>query len=279
MQRTRLVFAFGTHGCPMLNAPANESFFKGALAPIFEDIIASGKKGVVIHEFYPLHVVNKVILKKRMSYESLLDNLASSQENRDRLMGLICSMENDLLALFRDGLDKGTASVHLPISDLGFFSDLAAANKAMPGSIASLTEPFSFDTLISGLRTASLSFGPHLDPGAASSYMEAFVKESWLRDLTVMEMAARLASEDGHRVIIVPRGFGHRHMAGTVDTSRFEMEAKQQESYPNGSKMAEADSIFDKACELFYKGGLGPDELRRFAGEFVELEMMRVRMA
>jgi hypothetical protein len=251
----KILLAFGTHGRG--DRPPDRRFFRSAVVPFIEEALREGRKVAVIHEL------------------CLYDRIGFLEEDVQRLLsgrgaeGAGEWLREDLAMVqaeanhaLRNTLDLGIAGA--PVADWGFNDAIMEVNAARPGSVLSIIEPQTVESLFAHWRMRSFlsSLGPQ-GVDCMAGFIRTMAEDCIRRDLGVLRLAERSALINGEAAIVIPRGSAHRGMAGLI-RGRHELlvaEGRSREDY------------MDRAVRLSYGRSLGEDEARAFAA--LELELLR----
>ncbi len=249
-----ILLAFGTHGSR--GERPDRRFFRKEVSSFIEAAAASGRRVAVIHEFSvygDIHVgeEEKSLLMHRGSLEGL----------RHPLRGYLAALQDQANAGLRRTLDLGLPGEQ--IEDWGFNDRIREINSRRPGSVLSVVEPQSLESLVAHWRISDLGAGIRPDGvGQMMGFIRTMAEDCARRDRRVAGMIERTAALDKDAAIAVPRGSGHRGLASLLGG-------------PHNLKVAERghEDWMDRAVRASYARELSDAELRSFA--VLELELLR----
>ena len=176
-----ILLAFGTHGSGR-DRPDGR-FFRKAVTPFIECAVSNGRRVAVIHEYSVYEGVRadegeRSMLTYRGSLEGaahhLRDFLSDMQERAN--IGLRCT------------LDVGLHGE--PIDDWGYNDRIRRINARRPGSVLSLVEPQSLESLVAHWKISE--FGKGISPegvGTMMGFIRTMAEDCIRRDRGVLRMA------------------------------------------------------------------------------------------
>lgn len=252
---TRVLLAFGTHGSG--GERPDRRFFRKEVGSFIEEAAAGGRRVAVIHEFSVYGDVPAGEDERKML-------MHSSLEGREHpLRGYLAAMQEQANTGLRRTLDLGLPGE--PIEDWGFNDRIREINARKPGSVLSIVEPQSLESLVAHWRISD--FGREIRPdgvGQMMGFIRTMAEDCARRDRRVAGMIERSAALDGDAVIAVPRGSGHRGMLSLLAGSAHEVRVAEK---------VDGEDWMDMAVRASYMRALSDAELRAFA--VLELELLK----
>ncbi len=296
MTKTRLLLAFGRHGTsgktlgPMLG---NTRFFKKAA----RDFVRGKKDQVaIIHEQGPmLGMESSLQISRLMDVWSALNaykgfvqmreeaiaDIEPKRAHLERVMNR--KMREEILGIQKNAaktrfaeemhkamlqIQKEVLGIELTEEMSDHFGMVAFARKRQD-QVEILVERQSGEAyylgVLHGILEKALSLRMMRHQGDWSEkdmeimieYLKVSAKLEVHRDRNVISQIEAVADANQGTIFIVPRGYGHRHMAKIVDESRFEVTLKEDDGGSLGFE--------DDVLSMSYSQELGEEELRKYA--------------
>ncbi len=261
MQKTKLVLAFGAHGSTDKDGKRESSstrwFFKKAILPEISKTFFKKGKATVILEALFWDDAGRPDTEDLEAYRrgdlALVEDRLKDGERRLNEINRIFT--NVLSARLDTGKTKGD------VNDWGFERWIVRLNRLRPKTITTLPESPVVEAmwqtdLANLLREKLRNAAPDESVGLMMERIKAHSKAQHLRDRAVFELAQKLRAEDPARMIIIPRGEGHRGMQVLFPESEYE------------ARVSCAFGYFDFETEATirsYESKLGTQELSDYA--------------
>ncbi len=251
-----ILLAFGTHGSR--GEKPDRRFFRREVSSFIEAAAANGRRVAIIHEFSVYGDI-RVDEEER----SLLMHRGSLEGLQHPLRGHLAALQDQANAGLRRTLDLGLPGE--PIEDWGFNDRIREINARRPGSVLSVVEPQSLESLVAHWRIADLGGGIQPDGvGHMMGFIRTMAEDCARRDRRVAGMIERTAALDGDAAIAVPRGSGHRGMRAMLAGTAHEVRVVERLA---------CEDWMDRAVRASYSRTLSDEELRACA--VLELELLR----
>ncbi|MBU0527434.1 hypothetical protein KKE92_03055 [Candidatus Micrarchaeota archaeon] len=270
MTKTRVLLAFGRHGnigrgkAPMVG---NVRFFQNSACDFVEK--NPHKKIVVIHEEGPgLGGVSSANISRLTDVWTALQAFKGFKRERENLIADIepkrAYMESVMNAALQDQIKGrcGAESISDPFGMVDFAREI---HEDMTVLVEPQTGEAYYLGVLYGILEKALSIRRYENGSEWSAkdvdimvdLLKVFAELSVHRDRNVVGQIETIADMQPDALFIVPRGYGHRHMAENIDGSRFDVAVQKEEGVYLG--------FSDDVLSMSYSGDLEEPELRRHA--------------
>ncbi len=261
MQKTKLVLAFGAHGLTNKDGKRESGptqwFFKKAILPEISKTFFKKGKATVILEALFWDDAGRPGTEDLEAYRrgDLARVEGKLKDGERRLNEINQVITNALSARLDTGKTKGD------VNDWGFEKWIVRLNRLRPKTITTLPESPVVEAmwqrdLANLLREKLRNATPSESIDLMMERINAHSKAHHLRDRAVFELAQKLREENPSRMIIIPRGEGHRGMQVLFPESEYE------------ARVSCAFGYFDFETEATirsYESKLGTQELSDYA--------------
>jgi len=294
MTKTRLLLAFGRHGNAgkgMGPMQGNKQFFKNA-AKDFAD--SQREHIVIIHEQGPmLGMESSSQISKLMDVWSSLNAFRGFVERREEAIAGIepkrAYLENVMNMQMCDavvGIPGNTLEIGID-GDMNDPFGMIAFARESPEHVKVLVERQSGEAYYLGVlhgileKALSLRMDEHhgewseKDVEIMVEFLKVSAKLGVHRDRNVISQINAMADANPEGIFIVPRGYGHRHMAKIVDDSRFDVTLKEDAKACLGFEddvlsMSYSQELEDAKLRMYSELNLDYEvEIKRLWGSFM----------